>query len=53
MLDRLATPAYWEGDEAGQGFGSEADCPYPVGSSERRDWMTGFDNARHRDLNPS
>lgn len=52
MLDRMATPAYWEGDEAGQGGGPESDCPYAEESSARRDWLTGFRNARD-DRDPS
>lgn len=47
MSDRLMTPAYDDGVEAAAlTWCTEASCPYPMASSERYDWLTGFRNER-------
>lgn len=41
---------YKEGEEAAQS-GSQADCPYDLGSMERQLWYSGYCNAKLATLN--
>jgi len=47
MLDRLATPAYYEGEWAAACGGREDHNPYVPGTRDHEMWRTGFQNERY------